>query len=186
MVPISAPLRGIRPDATVVAKACSLFVALAEEGWTDGAIVEAVIHRYLDACSGSIADLDTLLLGCTHFPLLIDALHAVVDRAVTIVDSAATTRRRWSRICALAISPQPCIGPARSRSSRPTVRSALPASAAAFSGKSSAASGRTGRPDRLNCRSWISAYPLPSAQSKRDLRMLRIDCGRRAWPRTSA
>ena len=37
-----------RPDATVTARACPLFVALAEEGWTDGPIVEGVIHRYLD------------------------------------------------------------------------------------------------------------------------------------------
>lgn len=81
----------IRPDASVVAKACSLFVALAEEGWTDGAIVEAIVHRYLDDMFTQHPDLDTLLLGCTHFPLLLDALRAAVNPAVAIVDSAETT-----------------------------------------------------------------------------------------------
>lgn len=81
----------LRPEAVVVAKACSLFVALAEEGWTDGPIVEAVIHRYLDDVFSAHPQVDTLLLGCTHFPLLFDALRAVVDPAITIVDSAQTT-----------------------------------------------------------------------------------------------
>jgi glutamate racemase len=81
----------IRPDASVVAKACSLFVALAEEGWTDGPIVEAIVHRYLDDLFTQGPDLDTLLLGCTHFPLLLDALRAVVSPAIAIVDSAETT-----------------------------------------------------------------------------------------------
>lgn len=81
----------IRPDASVVATACSLFVALAEEGWTQGPIVEAIVHRYLDDVVAQHPDLDTLLLGCTHFPLLLDALRAVVNPAVAIVDSAETT-----------------------------------------------------------------------------------------------
>jgi glutamate racemase len=81
----------LRADATVTAKACSLFVSLAEEGWTDGPIVEAIAHRYLDEMFRSAPELDTLLLGCTHFPVLIDALRRVVGSRVTIVDSAQTT-----------------------------------------------------------------------------------------------
>jgi len=81
----------IRPDATVVAKACSLFVSLAEEGWTQGPIVEAVVHRYLDEMLRERAEIDTLLLGCTHFPVLRDALRNVVRPGVVIVDSAQTT-----------------------------------------------------------------------------------------------
>jgi len=81
----------IRSDATVVARACSLFVALAEEGWSEGPIVDAVVHRYLDAMFEQHPDIDTLLLGCTHFPLLFDALRAAVKSSVTIVDSAQTT-----------------------------------------------------------------------------------------------
>lgn len=81
----------IRPEFTVVAEPCSLFVSLAEEGWTDGPIVEAIVHRYLDPMFAAHPKLDTLLLGCTHFPLLSNALRTVVSATVEIVDSAATT-----------------------------------------------------------------------------------------------
>jgi glutamate racemase len=81
----------LRPDVKVVAKACSLFVSLAEEGWIDGPIVESIAHRYLDEISESEPRIDTLLLGCTHFPVLIESLRKVVGDDVTIVDSAATT-----------------------------------------------------------------------------------------------
>jgi glutamate racemase len=81
----------IRPEAAVVAQACPLFVALAEEGWTDGPVVEAIAHRYLDELFAAHPQLDTLLLGCTHFPLLADALRAVVRGSIAIVDSAETT-----------------------------------------------------------------------------------------------
>jgi glutamate racemase len=71
-----------------------LFVALAEEGWVDGPVVEAVAHRYLDAlfaaAPGEPAP-DTLVLGCTHFPVLAPAIHRVLGPGVTIVDSAETT-----------------------------------------------------------------------------------------------
>lgn len=86
-------IKSLRPDARVVAKACSLFVALAEEGWASGPIVEAIAHRYLDDVFASDPLLDTLLLGCTHFPVFIDALRAVVGASVSIVDSAETTAR---------------------------------------------------------------------------------------------
>jgi glutamate racemase len=81
----------IRPDAVVIAKACSLFVALAEEGWTEGPIAEAVAHRYLDALFRDHPSADTLLLGCTHFPLLFNALRTIVAPHIEIVDSAQTT-----------------------------------------------------------------------------------------------
>ena len=83
-----------RPGAVVTARACPLFVALAEEGWTDGPIVEGVIHRYLDDVFVTGADdahPDTLLLGCTHFPVLAPALRKVLGDRIAIVDSAATT-----------------------------------------------------------------------------------------------
>jgi glutamate racemase len=83
-----------RPSAVVSARACSLFVALAEEGWNDGPIVEAVARRYLDdlfASAPADARPDTLLLGCTHFPMVAPTLQAVLGPEVSIVDSAATT-----------------------------------------------------------------------------------------------
>jgi glutamate racemase len=94
-----AAIARLRPDAVVTALACPLFVALAEEGWTDGPIVDAVIHRYLDevflpgadAASAVAHAPDTLVLGCTHFPVLAPALRQALGRDVAIVDSAATT-----------------------------------------------------------------------------------------------
>jgi glutamate racemase len=67
---------------------------LAEEGWTDGPIVEGVIHRYLDeifVAGAAVAHPDTLVLGCTHFPVLAPTLRKVLGPDVAIVDSAATT-----------------------------------------------------------------------------------------------
>jgi glutamate racemase len=80
-----------RADAQVTSIACPLFVALAEEGWVDGPIVEAAAHRYLDATFASAERPDTLVLGCTHFPVFAATLRAVLGADVSIVDSAATT-----------------------------------------------------------------------------------------------
>jgi glutamate racemase len=81
-------IAALAPDARVLGRACPLFVALAEEGWTDGAIAEAIAREYLATL---VADVDALVLGCTHFPLLAPAIARVVGPEITIVDSAATT-----------------------------------------------------------------------------------------------
>ncbi len=86
-----AAIQRVNPAAHVTSLACSLFVAMAEEGWTDGPLAESVARRYLDPIF-TIADIpDTLVLGCTHFPLLASAMRAVLPPHVAIVDSAATT-----------------------------------------------------------------------------------------------
>ena len=83
-----------QPEAVVTALACPLFVALAEEGWVEGPVVAAVIERYLAPLLWAGADApDTLVLGCTHFPVLRAAIAAVAGSGVAIVDSAATTAR---------------------------------------------------------------------------------------------
>lgn len=87
------------PSAEVITRACPLFVALAEEGWIDGPIVEAIARRYLEPIFGGQPPIagraelppDVLLLGCTHFPVLAGALRAVLGAGVAIVDSALTT-----------------------------------------------------------------------------------------------
>jgi glutamate racemase len=87
-------IQRLRPDAVVISRACPLFVALAEEGWIDGDIAEGVAHRYLDdifANSPQAARPDTLVLGCTHFPVLIEPIRAAVGKDIAIVDSAITT-----------------------------------------------------------------------------------------------
>lgn len=84
----------LRPDASVKAVACSLFVALAEEGWHQGDLVEQIVDRCLQPfkLSGMEA-IDTLVLGCTHFPVLKGAIAASMGSSVTLVDSAETTAR---------------------------------------------------------------------------------------------
>lgn len=85
-----------RPSAAVVGRACPLFVSLAEEGWCDGPIPEAVAERYLADLRPDPEDpasIDCLVLGCTHFPVLRSAVAAVMGPEVTLVDSAETTAR---------------------------------------------------------------------------------------------
>jgi glutamate racemase len=84
-------IRRRNPAVRVLARACSMFVALAEEGWTSGPVAEAVAHRYLDPVFAADDAPDTLVLGCTHFPILTAAIRAVIPPDVRIVDSAATT-----------------------------------------------------------------------------------------------
>ncbi len=84
-------IRRRNPAARVLARACSMFVALAEEGWTSGPVAEAVAHRYLDPVFAADDAPDTLVLGCTHFPILTAAIRSVIPPDVRIVDSAATT-----------------------------------------------------------------------------------------------
>jgi glutamate racemase len=76
-----------RPGAAVTARACPLFVPLAEEGWTDASdeLVRGIVRRYLAPLRA--ADIDTLVLGCTHYPLLESAIAAELP-GVELVDSA--------------------------------------------------------------------------------------------------
>src|SRR6266545_5911586 len=88
------------PSAHVVALACPLLVPLAEEGWTSGEVAGLVARRYLGELFALDRDLDTLVLGCTHYPLLADELTraaaelaghriAVVDSATAMAEAAA-------------------------------------------------------------------------------------------------
>ncbi|MGA2398265.1 MAG: glutamate racemase [Steroidobacteraceae bacterium] len=86
-----AEIRRRNPAARISVRACSMFVALAEEGWTCGPVAEAVAHRYLDPLFAAADAPDTLVLGCTHFPILAAAIRSVLPPHVRIVDSAATT-----------------------------------------------------------------------------------------------
>ena len=107
----------LNPKARVTAKACSLFVSLAEEGWTEGPIAEAVARRYLDPIFQTDDAPDTLVLGCTHFPALAAAIRAVLPAQVVMVDSAATT--------AAAVRHQICGATAPDVSARLGVRGAV-------------------------------------------------------------
>ena len=73
----------------MTARACQVFVALAEEGWTSGDVVTAAARRYLDDLFIVPASSpDTLVLGCTHFPVLAPAIRGVVGPDIRIVDAS--------------------------------------------------------------------------------------------------
>jgi glutamate racemase len=94
-----------RLDAAVrvTARACPLLVPLAEEGWLDDAVAEAVARRYLGELRAEAPDLDVIVLGCTHYPLLRPLLARVAaelfHRDVVLVDSAeAMARAAWEAL----------------------------------------------------------------------------------------
>jgi glutamate racemase len=78
-------------EASVVQQPCQVFVALAEEGWTDSPATRAAAAHYLEALFSGPSAPDTLVLGCTHFPVLTGAIRAVIGGGVALVDSAETT-----------------------------------------------------------------------------------------------
>ncbi len=83
-----------RPDAHVLARSAPLLVTLAEEGWSSGPVPSAILGSYLQPWLRPPTApwaLDTLLLGCTHFPLLRDLIEQVTGPGIQIVDSADTT-----------------------------------------------------------------------------------------------
>jgi glutamate racemase len=81
------------PTAKLTALACPLLVPLAEEGWTDDEVAVLVARRYLAPLFAQDPRIDTLVLGCTHYPLLRDVLASVANeltgRRIAVVDSAS-------------------------------------------------------------------------------------------------
>ena len=79
-------IHAVNPDLTVLARPCPLFVPLAEEGWTDNRVTRETAEIYLRPLLDD--GVDTLVLGCTHYPLLKDVIGQVAGDGVTLVDSA--------------------------------------------------------------------------------------------------
>lgn len=88
----------LRTPVQVHAQGCSIFVALAEEGWVTGQIAESVAKRYLDPLFNRQPRPDCLLLGCTHFPLLTAAIEKVIGKDIYIVDPAVETAQAVKQI----------------------------------------------------------------------------------------
>ncbi len=84
-------ITGIAPAISVTSLACPLFVPLVEEGWTDNDVAMLVAATYLAPLRG--AGIDTLVLGCTHYPLLKAAIRAAVGEGITLIDSATETAK---------------------------------------------------------------------------------------------
>ena len=91
-----AALKRLSSDIVVHATACPLFVPLAEEGWTEGEVPRKIASEYL----GEMMEhgIDTLVLGCTHYPLLRETIATVMGPSAALVDSAEATSKVVAQI----------------------------------------------------------------------------------------
>ncbi len=105
-------IQAIEPGLRVVGQACPLFVPLVEEGWLQHQVTEEIARIYLAPFRAM--GVDTVVLGCTHYPLLRTLLQRVLGPEVTLVDSAREVARAVKEILDR--------GPRRSRSRDPVQR----------------------------------------------------------------
>lgn len=89
-------IQAINPDITVFGRACPLFVPLVEEGWLKDPVTEEVARRYLKELLEQ--DIDTLILGCTHYPLLRSLVRKITGDAVNLVNPAYETAKELERL----------------------------------------------------------------------------------------
>ena len=82
-------IKELNPEIKAFARACPLFVPLVEEGYTKGEIARLVAEEYL--CELKEAGVDTLILGCTHYPLLKETIADVMGENVTLIDPGKVT-----------------------------------------------------------------------------------------------
>lgn len=82
-------IRHLDPTVTAFARACPLFVPLAEEGWVDHAATRLIAKEYLFPLTQE--KIDTLILGCTHYPVLRAAIQQAMGHDVTLIDSGEAT-----------------------------------------------------------------------------------------------
>jgi glutamate racemase len=84
-------IAALDPRARIREQACEMLVSLAEEGWTTGPIASSIVRRYLGEAEVDGFRADSIILGCTHFPLLRDTIATAAGDSVAVVDSAHTT-----------------------------------------------------------------------------------------------
>ncbi|MDD5934671.1 MAG: glutamate racemase [Clostridiales bacterium] len=84
-------LSGISENLHVYGKACPLFVPLVEEGWIDDPVTREVAARYINELMEK--DIDTLVMGCTHYPLLRQVIRQIVGSEIDLVNPAYETAR---------------------------------------------------------------------------------------------
>ena len=89
-------IEGINPEVSVIGKACPLFVPLVEEGFKKHQVTDEIIDYYLASLKQS--DIDALILGCTHYPLLRSKIKEYVGEKITLVNPAYETAMDLKRI----------------------------------------------------------------------------------------
>jgi len=87
----SRAINSIDPIADVYEKACPLFVPLAEEGWINHKAAFKIAEEYLKELKD--LDIDTLVLGCTHYPILYEVIHEIMGDNVILIDSGVAAAR---------------------------------------------------------------------------------------------
>jgi glutamate racemase len=89
-------IRAIAPDATITTRACPLFVPFIEEGWLEHEATRLVAREYLTPMAR--ASVDSLVLGCTHYPLLKPLIGEILGKHVRLIDSAEETAAETGRV----------------------------------------------------------------------------------------
>ncbi len=86
----------INPKIKITSQACPLFVPLVEEGWLKEGVTREIARRYLGPLKRK--NIDVVVLGCTHYPLLKSAIHRVLGKGVRLIDSARETARAVKKV----------------------------------------------------------------------------------------
>lgn len=110
----SRAINALDEQAMVIERACPLFVSLAEEGWADTDVARTIAAQYLSDLKDS--KVDSLVLGCTHYPMLREVIQAEMGAAVTLIDSGEAAARdveNWLSAAGLARVPQENRAPER-------------------------------------------------------------------------
>ncbi len=89
-------ITGLRPGFKVFSQACPLLVPLVEEGWINKRETKMILRRYLKPLQES--QIDTLVLGCTHYPLLTELIQARIGRHVQLIDSSVEAARHLQNL----------------------------------------------------------------------------------------
>jgi glutamate racemase len=86
----TAAIKKVNEEVEVIERACPMFVPLAEEGWSDNEVTRTIAETYLTDLQSKI---DTLVLGCTHYPILREVIQQAVGEDVHLIDSGEATAR---------------------------------------------------------------------------------------------
>lgn len=86
----------LNPDIQIISKACALFVPMIEEGFIMHKALELIAHEYLDMLQKE--DIDALVLGCTHYPLIKSTINKIMGSSVQIIDPAITACHKLVKI----------------------------------------------------------------------------------------
>lgn len=89
-------IQGMNPEITVIEKACPLFVPLVEEGFKEHAVTQEIIEYYLESMKNT--DIDAMILGCTHYPLLRSKIRNYLGEKIQIVNPAYETAMDLKRL----------------------------------------------------------------------------------------